>query len=140
MLHSRIHEVWARALGTQLREVESGFRYTSSSTFETFSFPWAPGHEPKDSLRVTAIAAAGRELVEKRDGWLNPPDATEAELKRRTLTNLYNARPAWLAEAHRKLDETVLGAYAWPAALTDAEVVERLLQVNHERAPTTSSR
>jgi type II restriction/modification system DNA methylase subunit YeeA len=39
LLHSRIHEVWARAQGTQLREVESGFRYTPSSCFETFPFP-----------------------------------------------------------------------------------------------------
>ena len=36
VLHSRIHEVWARAQGTQLREVQSGFRYTPTSTFETF--------------------------------------------------------------------------------------------------------
>ena len=28
VLHSTIHEIWARAQGTQLREVESGFRYT----------------------------------------------------------------------------------------------------------------
>src|ERR1022692_4736116 len=28
LLHSRVHEVWALALGTQLREKESGFRYT----------------------------------------------------------------------------------------------------------------
>ena len=27
------------------------------------------------------------------------------ELKRRTLTNLYNQRPAWLDHAHRRLDE-----------------------------------
>jgi hypothetical protein len=28
-----------RGLGTQLREVESGFRYTATTTFETFPFP-----------------------------------------------------------------------------------------------------
>ena len=33
------HELWARATGTQLREVESGFRYTPTTTFETFPFP-----------------------------------------------------------------------------------------------------
>jgi len=31
VLHSRIHEVWARAQGTQLRERESGFRYTPTT-------------------------------------------------------------------------------------------------------------
>jgi hypothetical protein len=83
---------------------------------------------------VEAIAEAARELVEKRDAWLNPPDASAEELKRRTLTNLYNARPSWLAEAHRKLDAAVFAAYGWPVALTDAELLERLLALNHERA------
>lgn len=134
VLHSHIHEVWARSQGTQLREVESGFRYTPTSTFETFPLPWPPGHEPKDSPVVQAIAAAGRELVEKRDAWLNPADATQQELQKRTLTNLYNACPAWLAEAHRKLDEAVFAAYGWPATLTDAEVLEHLLTLNQQRA------
>jgi type II restriction/modification system DNA methylase subunit YeeA len=134
VLHSCLHEVWARAQGTQLREVESGFRYTPTSTFETYPFPWPPGHEPQNSPLVDAIAEAARELVEKRDAWLNPPNASAEELKRRTLTNLYNARPSWLAEAHRKLDAAVFVAYCWPVTLTDAELLERLLALNHERA------
>jgi len=48
VLHSSIHELWARRMGTQLREVESGFRYTPTTCFETFPFPWAPGSEPLD--------------------------------------------------------------------------------------------
>ncbi len=134
VLHSGIHEAWARAQGTQLREVESGFRYTPSSTFETFPFPWPPGTEPKDLPQVETIAVAARELVEKRDAWLNPPDANADELKKRTLTNLYNARPTWLAEAHRKLDEAVFAAYGWPTTLADAEVLEHLLTLNQQRA------
>lgn len=134
VLHSRPHEVWARAQGTQLREVESGFRYTPTSTFETFPFPWPPGKEPQDSPLVKAIAEAARELVLQRDNWLNPPDAAPEELAKLTLTNLYNKRPAWLENAHRKLDEAVFAAYGWPAALTDAELLERLLALNHERA------
>jgi methylase of polypeptide subunit release factors len=43
VLHSKPHELWARGTGTQLREAESGFRYTPTSTFETFPFPWPPG-------------------------------------------------------------------------------------------------
>jgi hypothetical protein len=110
VLHSRLHEVWARAQGTQLREVESGFRYTPSSTFETYPFPWPPGNEPKGSPLVETIADAARELVAKRDAWLNPPNASAEELRKRTLTNLYNARPSWLAEAHRRLDAAVIAA------------------------------
>ncbi|HXH50524.1 MAG TPA: DNA methyltransferase, partial [Terriglobia bacterium] len=134
VLHSRAHEVWARTLGTQLREAESGFRYTPTSTFETFPFPWPPGREPKDDALVRAIAEAARELVERRDAWLNPPDAKEEDLKERTLTNLYNESPTWLAEAHLRLDAAVFSAYGWPDKLADTEVLERSLALNHERA------
>ncbi len=73
-------------------------------------------------------------MVAKRDAWLNPPNASAEELKKRTLTNLYNANPAWLEDAHRKLDDAVFAAYGWPATLTDAEILERLLALNDERA------
>ena len=98
VLHSTAHELWARRQGTQLREVESGFRYTPTSTFETFPFPWPPGREPAEdqSPLVAAIAHAARHLVALRDGWLNPPaqeigvTVSQSMLNRRTLTNLYN--------------------------------------------------
>ena len=83
---------------------------------------------------MEAIAEAASELVAKRDTWLNPPNTSAVELKKRTLTNLYNARPSWLAEAHRKLDAAVFAAYGWPVTLTDAELLERLLALNHRRA------
>jgi type II restriction/modification system DNA methylase subunit YeeA len=133
VLQSRLHEGWALSTGSWIGAGNDP-SYTSASTFETFPFPWPPGHEPKDSSLVEAIAEAARELVEKRDAWLNPPDASAEELKRRTLTNLYNARPSWLAEAHRKLDAAVFAAYGWPVTLTDTELLERLLALNHERA------
>ena len=131
VLHSRVHQVWGLHMGTAL---EDRPRYTPSSTFETFPFPWPPSHEPTASPLVEAIAAAARELIEKRDAWLNPPDANEDELKKRTLTNLYNERPSWLAEAHRKLDEAVFAAYGWPGSLSDDDILARLLALNHERA------
>jgi type II restriction/modification system DNA methylase subunit YeeA len=134
VLQSKPHDLWARATGTQLREAESGFRYTATTTFETFPFPWPPGKEPKEDSRVKAIAEAARELVEKRDNWLNPPGLPEKELKQRTLTNLYNQRPTWLALAHEKLDRAVLAAYGWPHELGDEEILERLLALNLERA------
>jgi hypothetical protein len=134
VLQSRLHEVWARAQGTQLREAESGFRYTPTSTFETFPLPWPPGTEPNDSPLVEAIAESARELAAKRDAWLNPPGASPEDLKKRTLTNLYNAKPEWLLNLHRTLDAAVFAAYGWPATLTDAEILERLLALNHQRA------
>ncbi len=134
VLHSTIHENWSRIMGTQLREAESGFRYSQTMTFETFPFPWPPGKEPTADPRVQAIAAAAKDLVEQRDAWLNPPGLPEAELKKRTLTNLYNERPGWLDAAHKRLDAAVFDAYGWPHDLTDEEILARLLALNLERA------
>lgn len=131
VLHSRVHELWSLKLGTSL---EDRPRYTPTTTFETFPFPWPPGTEPQDDPRVQAIAQAARELVQYRDNWLNPPGLPEAELKKRTLTNLYNQRPTWLDNAHKKLDQAVFAAYGWPPDLTDEQILERLLALNLERA------
>jgi type II restriction/modification system DNA methylase subunit YeeA len=70
LVSSRFHEVWALAQGTQLREKESGFRYTPSTCVETFPFP-----QPTPEQEA-AIAAAAKELNELRERWLNPPEWT----------------------------------------------------------------
>ena len=84
----------------------------------------------------TFEAGASKQTGEQgwADVWLNPPGASETELKKRTLTNLYNQRPTWLDLAHRKLDEAVFAAYGWPADLSDEEILERLLELNLKRA------
>ncbi len=75
-----------------------------------------------------------------RDGVVHYPltEARDAEcaamLKKRTLTNLYNERPAWLANAHAKLDAAVADAYGWPADLPGDEILSRLLTLNLARA------
>jgi hypothetical protein len=114
--------------GPPLREVESGFRYTPTTCFETFPFPWTG-----DQREV--VAGAARELVRLRDGWLNPPGLEPTELSKRTLTNLYNARPTWLEHAHAALDRAVLAACGWPADLPVEEVLAALLALNLERVP-----
>ena len=76
------HEALGARARARDRGVESGSRYTPTTTFETFPFPWPPGKEPADDPRVIAIADAARDLVAKRDAWLNPPGASEAELKK----------------------------------------------------------
>jgi len=50
-----------------------------------------------------------------------------------TLTNLYNERPAWLDNAHRRLDAAA-AAYGWPVDLSDEAILERLFALNEERA------
>jgi type II restriction/modification system DNA methylase subunit YeeA len=61
-------------------------------------------------------------------------DKAAAILKKRTLTNLYNERPAWLDNAHGELDAAVAAAYGWPADLPDEEILERLFRLNQDRA------
>ncbi|HEU0216768.1 MAG TPA: type IIL restriction-modification enzyme MmeI [Stellaceae bacterium] len=157
LLHSRIHEAWALGLGTSL---EDRPRYTPSTTFETFPFPEGltpniPAADYASDPRAVVIAEAARELDRLRNAWLNPPDlvriepevvpgypdrllpkdaAAEKILKTRTLTNLYNERPTWLANAHRDLDAAVAAAYGWPADISDEDALARLLALNLERA------
>jgi hypothetical protein len=73
ILHSRIHEVWARRQGTQLRERKSGFRYTPTTCFDTFPFPHL------NSSSTDAIGKAADELNELRTRWLNPPEWTRKQ-------------------------------------------------------------
>ena len=85
-----------------------------------------------------------RALDERRRSWLGPAGATEAELTRRTLTNLYNERPAWLASLHAALDRAVWAASGWddpdPAAVEDDAILARLLALNLERAERAGRR
>lgn len=173
LVHSRPHELWALRLGTSL---EDRPRYTPSTTFETFPFPegLTPNHSA-ESLRASRFAKrieeAGIMLDSLRESWLNPTDlvksepevtpgypervlsknlAADDELRKRTLTNLYNQRPTWLADIHRDLDRAVAAAYGWPEALADRaqpenpdaadrkaaedEILKRLFDLNQERA------
>ena len=56
------------------------------------------------------------------------------KLAKRTLTNLYNERPTWLALAHQKLDAAVFAAYGWEPTISDDELLAKLLALNLERA------
>ncbi len=125
VLHSSIHELWALRQGGQL---ETRPRYTPTSSFQTFPFPDC------DDEAKEPIARAARSLDERRNGWLNPPGLSAAELQKRTLTNLYNQRPSWLDQAHERLDRMVYAAYGWEYPLEPEEVLARLVELNLKRA------
>ena len=131
VLHSRPHEIWALRMGSTLEDRPS---YTPSTTFETYPFPWPPGEEPADDPLVKSIAEAARELDQLRCRSLNPEGASEAELRKLTLTNLYNDRPTWLDSAHKKLDAAVIAAYGWPPDISNDEILKNLLALNLERS------
>ena len=60
--------------------------------------------------------------------------ACAAKLNARTLTNLHNERPSWLAASRRRrLDEAVAAAHGWPPDLPDDDLLARLLALNLER-------
>lgn len=109
-------------------------------------------------IHAQAIADAAFTLNSLRENWLNPDEwadwviteeeqkagfpkrpvakaGHEAELKKRTLTNLYNAKPQWLITAHQAIDQAVATAYGWQdytPEMTDAEILQRLLKLNLE--------
>ena len=132
VLQSRLHVIWYLEAGTR-HGVGNDPTYITTTCFETFPFPWPPGKEPVGDARVERIAEAARRLVALRDEWLNPAGLSDKELAKRTLTNLYNLRPDWLAAAHAELDTAVAAAYGWPADLSDEEILERLLAENLRR-------
>jgi hypothetical protein len=97
--------------------------------------PSRPSPSPGPTVEQwEAITQAAVELCQLRDNWLIPPDVPEADLKQRTLTNLYNRHLTWLAQAHEKLDRAVLAAYGWPHDIDDDTLLAKLLALNLERA------
>jgi len=165
ILHSRFHEAWSLRLGTWLG-VGNDPRYTPTTTFETFPFPEGltpniPAADYAADPRAIRIANAAKKLDDLRKAWLNPPDLIRIEpevvpgypdrilpkdadaaqkLKERTLTNLYNQRPHWLADAHETLDRAVAAAYGWPENISTEEALEKLLALNFARRTRQENR
>ena len=162
ILSSSFHTTWTLNL-CQYHGVGNDPVYTTGSCFETYPFPLGltpdiPASDYVDNVHAQAIATAASRLNDLRENWLNPADLVKREpevvpsypdrilavddeaakqLKKRTLTNLYNQRPAWLDNAHRDLDAAVAQAYGWTdwgtGGLSDDVVLERLFELNQQR-------
>jgi len=141
VLSSRIHQAWALATGAILG-VGGTPRYNKSRCFDPFPFPAAT---PAQQARI-------RELAEQLDAHRKRQQAQHPTL---TLTDLYNVVEKLRAgqpltakdqtinqqglasvvlSLHQQLDAAVAEAYAWPADLPEAELLNRLVRLNHERA------
>jgi hypothetical protein len=139
ILHSKPHELWSLRQGTSL---EDRPRYTPTSTFETFPFPWPPGEEPKPETSevlktsevylVEAIAANAKALDDFRTDWLNSIEGqvgvtvTEKTARRYTLTNLYNALSLYREEYKGRQRDPRLWAGAAYGDILSLEQVETL--------------
>ena len=138
VLSSRIHVTFALAAGGTLEDRPV---YNKSRCFDPFPFPLC-GEKEKARIRELAEALdAHRKQVQAKHGF--------------TLTGLYNVLEkiragetltekeksvhdrglvSTLKSLHDDLDAAVSAAYGWPARLTDAEILERLVALNAERA------
>jgi len=120
-------------------------------------------YDAQSANAAKAVAEAAINLNQHRENWLNPPEwvdwvitteeektgfpkrpvakpGHEADLKKRTLTNLYNTRPSWLDMAHKVLDRAVAAAYGWTdytPNMSDEDILRRLLALNLERGALT---
>ena len=141
VLSSRTHCVWALAAGSWLG-VGNDPTYVKSASFEKFPFP-ACDAAAQDRIR---------QIAEELDAHRKRVQAQHPGL---TLTGMYNVLEklragealnakekqihdaglvSVLRQLHDDLDTAVFAAYGWPATLTDAEILERVVALNAERA------
>ncbi len=130
VLHSRLHEVWARMLGTQVRDAISGGRYTPTTCFETFPFP------KPTSEQEALIGDAAKELNELRENWLNPPEWVKEEI----LEFLGSINGPWARYVHDP-DERGVGTVCYPRLVgcnmvTDKLLAKRTLTNLYNQRPT----
>jgi restriction-modification enzyme MmeI-like protein len=141
VLSSRSHLVWSLAAGGRL-----GFgndpRYNKTRCFDPFPFP-ACTEEQRARIQTLGETL---DLHRKRQQNLYPS---------LTITGMYNVLEklrsdepfnekekviheqglvSVLRQIHDSLDAAVFDAYGWPPSLTDEEILERLVALNHERA------
>jgi hypothetical protein len=77
---------------------------------------------------ASQIASVAKRLNDLREAWLNPPEWTR---------RVPEVVP--LAMAHQQLDAFVAAAYGWAdytADMPDADILARLLALNHARSAT----
>ncbi|WP_083322225.1 class I SAM-dependent DNA methyltransferase [Hymenobacter lapidarius] len=146
ILSSRIHTLWADITGGRLGVGNTPI-YNKSRCFDPFPFP---ATTPAQQARIRALA-------EQLDAHRKRQQAQHPSL---TLTDLYNVMEKLRASQpltpkdqtvnqqglaslvlslHQQLDTAVAEAYGWPANLPEAEILTRLVRLNHERVREEAS-
>ena len=128
VLQSRVHEAWARLLGSSMKK---DLRYTPSTCFETFPFP-RPTSEQADTL-----AWMGEDLYQARAEMMVAEQIGMTQVWNR-LHDPHDHEPdiVRLRELRDAMDRAVLDAYGWNGVDPDdsVEIVTRLRKLNAERA------
>lgn len=138
VLSSRLHVTFALSTGALLEDRPV---YPKTQCFDPFPFPLC-GEEEKNHIRA---------LAEELDAHRKRAQ----EKHRLSLTSMYNVLEklragetltekdkgvhdrgliSILKQLHDDLDAAVFAAYGWPTTLTDAEILERLVALNAQRA------
>jgi hypothetical protein len=139
ILSSRPHETWSLASGSWLG-IGNDPVYAKSRCFDPFPFPEATEPQKGRIRNLAEKLVAHREAAQGRGititGMYNllaklrvgtPFSAAERDQHQLAQTEI-------LRELHDGLDLAVAEAYDWPADLADAEILERLVAMNHERS------
>ena len=111
VLQSRLHETWARFLGSSL---EDRFMYAAADCFETFPFP--------DGRNDSILQAAGQAYYEFRAGITVRNDQGLTTTYNR-FHDPYEDDPdiVRFRDLHTAMDRVVLNAYGWTDIPTDCE-------------------
>ena len=140
VLSSKLHELFSRKVGGRAGKANTPVYNTDC--FETFPFP-----SPSEMLKAK-IRTAGDELdafrkqrqKEHPDLTLTPMYSVLEKLKANTPldegdeTIKDKGLILILKELHERLDRLVFEAYGWSQTLTDEQILEKLVALNHERA------
>jgi hypothetical protein len=146
VLSSRIHVVYALAAGGWLG-VGNDPVYSKSRCFDPFPFP-ACDTAAQDRIRKIAEELdAHRKCMQSQNPGLTLTRMYNV-LERLRANEALNAKEKQIHDAglvsvlrqlHDDLDAAVFAAYGWPPTLTDAEILERLVALNAQRAKEEAS-
>jgi hypothetical protein len=144
VLSSRVHVVFTLATGATL---EDRPRYNQSRCFDPFPFPACDAAAQERIRKIAEELDAHRKRVQSQY-----PDLTLTGmynvLEKLRSNEALNAKDKQIHDAglvsvfrqlHDDLDAAVFAAYGWPPTLTDAEILERLVALNAERAKEEAS-
>jgi len=144
VMSSRIHTTFALAAGSTLEDRPV---YLQSRCFLPFPFP-ACVTETQDRIRKIAEELdAHRKRVQSQNPGLTMTGMYNV-LEKLRANEALNAKEKQIHDAglvsvlrqlHDDLDAAVFAAYGWPPTLTDAEILERLVALNAERAKEEAS-